>query len=361
MKVLYSRMAQGRKKQYQIITRIVFADGKKCVLKKAACVEAEKHVENTFYNENIIAPVYGDRLLQSQWTKGGVLTPYIEGETLGGRLRKSLLEQEEGKTRNLLKQWKECIIGNRDNICKFVPSEGFETVFGKADDLEGSEATKISNFDCSAENIFFLEDDRIKMIDYEWVFPFCIPTELTFYKVLKMFFECNQSLIDWKNLLELSGIDERYFEKYECLIDAFSEYTFVDKERNINYALMGKKFKTGKILERNKAVFQYRFPYNLIPEGKAIILYGAGRVGEDFYRLLMMTDYCRLVIWTDKNAQLYRSQGLQVADIEEIRHCTYDYILIAVYQQKVAKEIRTELELFGIAPNKIVWGLPVLL
>lgn len=361
MKVLYSRMAQGRKKKYQVITRIVLADGKKYVLKKAVCVEAEKHVENTFHNESIMAPVYCDCLLRSQWTKDGILTPYIEGETLGSRLRKYLLEQEEGKARNLLKQWRECITGNSDNICRFVPSKEFETVFGKADDLEGSEATKISNFDCSAENVFFLKDGGIKMIDYEWVFPFCIPIELTFYKVLKMFFECNQGLTDWTKLLEMSGIEEYYSERYERLIDAFSEYTFVDKERDINYALMGKKFKVGKILERNREVFQYRFPYDLIPEGKTIVLYGAGHVGEDFYRLIKMTDYCRLVMWTDKNAQLYRKQGLQVADIEEIGHCIYDYILIAVYQQKVAREIRTELELYGIDPNKIVWKMPILL
>ncbi len=359
MKVIYSRSAQGRKRQYQILTKIVLVDGKKYVIKEAACAEAKKHVENTFHNETMIGTVYGDYLLRGQWVDGKLFTPFIEGETLGSRLRRYLLEKaEEEKIRDLLRQWRELIIGSKSNICKFAFSKEFEEVFGVAGDLEGTDATVISNFDCSAENIFFQQNDRIKIIDYEWVFPFCIPIEMSFYRVLKMFFECNQGLVEWKRLLELSELDGERCRRYDRIIDSFAEYTSVDKEKNINYALMGKKFKTGKKLEGNREAFLYRFPYDLIPEGKKIILYGAGRVGEDYYRLIKMTNYCQLVAWTDKNAAHYRRQGMTVSDMEEVRSLSYDYMLIAVYQEKVEKEIRTELEAHGVDLDKIVWGKP---
>lgn len=362
MKVIYSRLAQGRKRKFQIITRIVLLDGNKYVEKEAACAEARQHVENTFHNESLIAPVYDNYLLRGQWAEGRIITPYIQGETLGNRLRKYLGEPYgEEKVRALLRQWRELIIGNEKNICRFTPDKAFEAVFGEADDLRGADATAISNFDCSAENIFFLQNGEIKIIDYEWVFPFQIPVEMSFYRVLKTFFECNQGLIDWKKLLELSGIAENHFARYDQMIESFAEYTSLDKEKNVDYGLLGKKFKTGKILERNKEAFLYRFPYDLIPEGREIVLYGAGRVGEEFYKLLCMTKYCRITAWTDKSASLYRKQGLPVSDIGDIKHCSYDYVLIAVFQEKVAEEIKSELTTYGVNSDKIVWGKPKLL
>lgn len=362
MKVLYSRIAQGRKREYQIITKIVQKDGKKYVLKEAACEQAKQHIQNTFYNEYRIEPVYGNYLLHGEWMEDKILTPFIEGETLGSRLRKYLKEREgEDKVKVLLQQWRQLIIGNEKNICEFSPTKEFEAVFGLNSGLAGMEATGVSNFDCSAENIFFLPDGGIKIVDYEWVFSFAVPVEMSFYRVLKMFFESNQGLIDFSKLLEVAEIEKERCQRYERLIDAFAAYTSVDWDTGIDYGVMGKKFKAGKILAGKKESFQYRFPYHLIPEGKEIVLYGAGRVGEDYYKLIRMTDYCQLAVWTDKSASVYRKQGLQVADVEEIMHCTYDYVLIAVYQEKVAEEIRKELEMCGVSPDKIVWEKPRLL
>lgn len=362
MKIIYSRAAQGRRRQFQIVTQIVLEEGKRYVIKEAACAEAKKHVENTFHNETVISAVYGEHLLRGQWVEGHVLTPYIEGETLGSRLRRYLDEErDEQKARILLRQWKELLIGDEKNICKFVPSKEFEAVFGGADDLEGIEATAVSNFDCSAENIFFLQEGGIKIIDYEWVFQFPIPVEMSFYRVLKTFFECNRGLVDWKKLLELSGLNGECSQRYDRMVDAFAKYTSVDRERGIDYALMGKKFKSGKMLEGKQEAFLYRFPYGLIPEESHIVLYGAGSVGEDFHRLIKTTNYCQLAAWTDKNAGLYRRQGLPVSDMEEIQGISYDYILIAVYLEEVAEEIRGELEAYGIDSDKIVWGKPQLL
>lgn len=362
MKIIYSRMAQGRKRKFQIITRIVSEGGNKYVLKEAACVEAKQHVEDTFRNESIIEDVYGDFLLRGQWVEGRLVTPFIEGKTMGSRLREYLGKQDgEEKASTLLRQWRNLIIGNEKNICKFYPSKEFETVFGEAGDMAGVDATVISNFDCSAENIFFLQNNEIKIIDYEWVFPFSIPVDMSFYRVLKMFFECNQGLADWKKLLELARVAGNHCAMYDRMIESFSEYTSVDKKKNVNYALLGKRFKTAKILEKNKEIFLYRFPYELIPAGKQIVLYGAGRVGEDFYKLLRMTKYCQITAWIDKSAALYRKQGLPVSDLGDITHDFYDYILIAVYQENVAKEIKNELTAFGVSSDKIVWGKPELL
>lgn len=361
MKCLYSKLAAGRKKEYQIITNIVLENGEKWVQKKAACEEAKSHIVNTYHNEELMAPIYGDYLLRGRLEDCQLITPFVAGESLGSRLRECIKTQNNEALVLLLRQWKNLIAGNQSNICKFAPSKEFELIFGNGSDLIGVNASMISNFDCSAENIFYTQEDGIKIIDYEWVFPFSIPIELSFYRALKMFFACNQGLIDWKTLLDLAEIDQKYCHSYELMTDAFAAYVYIDKERDINYSLMGEKFKTGRVLERNREAFQYRFPYHLVPEGKRIILYGAGNVGEEFNRLLKLTNYCQIAAWTDKRAELYRKQNLPVVDINEIVNCTYDYVLVAVYQEKVAEEIREELKRYGVESEKIVWGKPQML
>lgn len=361
MKVLYSRLDAGRKREYQIITKIVLENGEKSVWKYAACKEAGKHIENIYRNESLLETAYGEYLLRGKLDDGYLVTPFVEGETLGNRLRKSIEMHDEETTRALLRQWKKLIAGKQSNICGFSSSKEFEEIFGYADDLTGMEATSVSNLDCSAENIFFTPDNKIRIIDYEWVFDFSIPVEMSFYRGVRMFFASNQGLIDWKLLLHYIGINEEHCRKYEQMIDAFADYVYVDKEKQINYALMGGKFKIGRVLEKNREAFGYRFPYALIQEGKKIILYGAGNVGEEFYRLIKLTKYCQITAWIDKNAELYRKQGLEVSDIQEIKHCSYDYVLVAVYQDKVAEEIRKELEIYGVESGKIVWEKPQLL
>lgn len=361
MKIAYSRMAIERKRKYQIITKIVQENGKKSVWKYAACAEAGKHIENTYHNESLLEAVYGEYLLHGKLDDGCFVTPFVEGETLGSRLRESIEERDEETTRALLWQWRKLIAGNPSNICKFTSSEKFEEIFGHADDLTGMEATIVSNLDCSAENIFFTSDHKIKIIDYEWVFEFPIPIELTFYRGVKMFFAGNPGLIDWKTLLKYTEINEEHCQKYERLVDAFANYVYLDKEGQINYALMGEKFKIGKTLKKARDTFQYRFPYNVVPEGTEIILYGAGQVGEEFSRLINLTKYCQIAAWIDKKTDFYSKQGLLVKGISEIKLYRYDYVLIAVYQKHVAEEIRKELIAQGVEEEKIVWEMPQLL
>lgn len=110
----------------------------------------------------------------------------------------------------------------------------------------------------------------------------------------------------------------------------------------------------------------YREPYDIdfsvfFGQATKIILYGAGRVGMDYYTKLSGGDYCRLQLngWVDKNHEKYRENNFDVLPVEYIKDSGYDYILVAVNRKEVFMEIKEELKIMDVAEEKILWGKPL--
>ena len=102
---------------------------------------------------------------------------------------------------------------------------------------------------------------------------------------------------------------------------------------------------------------KYLFPFNAIEKGANIALYGAGRVGEAFFQQLKATCYANVLMWCDKNYRNMRGEE-KISDPLMIHNIPYDYVLIAVKNEKTAEEIKDELIAIGIDENKIVWISP---
>ncbi len=108
----------------------------------------------------------------------------------------------------------------------------------------------------------------------------------------------------------------------------------------------------------------YKVSYELDPSvfelnEKKVILYGAGRVGADYYhKLADCLRFC-LCAWVDKNYQEYRKNGLDVQPVEYIKISEYDYILVAVISETIFSEIKEELIRIGVIEEKIIWGKPL--
>lgn len=99
------------------------------------------------------------------------------------------------------------------------------------------------------------------------------------------------------------------------------------------------------------------YPVRLLDE--KIVLYGAGKFGQDLYGRLKEDQEHEVTIWVDKNAEACRQRGLaEVRDISEIKHSGDAQIVIAVAAEDMASEIRRELEQAGISPGRITWIRP---
>ena len=106
--------------------------------------------------------------------------------------------------------------------------------------------------------------------------------------------------------------------------------------------------------DSNKCFEKYRFPYDQIPYGSKVVLYGAGEVGRSFYEQNLLTKYVRYVLWVDRDFKI-KSEDMPVRSIEDIRETEYDYILIAINRESVALNAIHVLKKMDVQSESIVW------
>ncbi len=361
MKIIYCQGSLNRRKEFQVITTI-FEDssGRRFVRKRAACEEAITHIEQMYKNESLLKESHGRYVVGSQFDRKEIVTPYIEGVTIGKILRQALINDDRKNIGSTLEIWKEILIGNEDNICEFYQTPEFRQVFGDSI-FYGEMATRYSNFDCIGENLIFVADGSIASIDLEWVFNFPIPVELNWYRVLKEFVKKNDDVCSCDKLYQMAGINSAVIPVYENAIERFYQYVYWDQERNIDYARYGRYFLTPAIKEKlKKGTYKYKFPKDVWNKYNHILIYGAGKVGFEFASYIKENDELRLAGWVDKRALQYRVNGMLIDRPENIVNISYDILLIAVVNEAIANEIKSELDALGVDKEKVYWSRPEL-
>lgn len=94
--------------------------------------------------------------------------------------------------------------------------------------------------------------------------------------------------------------------------------------------------------------------------GKRIVVYGAGKCGQDTVRQFLYFGY-EVVLWVDKNYQNCRVQNIdmEVNSVQKIKEVEFDLIWIAISSEKVVNEVKTELVEKGFSAEQIVWKKPM--
>ena len=136
----------------------------------------------------------------------------------------------------------------------------------------------------------------------------------------------------------LTGYDERYF-----LMKQLKEYTWTFLEMGLS--------KIFSIYVDG----MYCFPYALLEQGSNIVLYGAGRVGEDYYSQLQRNGFCRIVAWVDKKENPFNEL---IISPDKIKALEYEKVVLAVKKKEVAEEMLEELVKSGVESSKIIWEQP---
>lgn len=361
MRLLYFRSSIHRKPEFQIKTGIYDDDGYSFVQKEAVCPEGIGHIRKIAGQCHLARKLYGDHAAEDSLEGEAIITPYYDGIPLGDRLCHAFLSDDAEQIKSLLSWWKELVTGNQKNICRFEETEPFREIFGTGKKFLGVPATKISNCDCSSENILIQSADGYRIIDLEWLFDFPVPADFLWYRVVKQFQLSHQFRVGKSRLLHYAGISRENTAGYEELESAFQRFISYDAGTGIDYSQMGKSFCDAHVDSRDLEDCEIRYiPRFDIPEGSRVCLYAAGKVGVDFYHSLKSNHSVRLVAWTDQRADLYIRQGMDLIPLEQITSVAFDYILIAVSNVSVALEIRENLMGMGIPQGKILWEVPML-
>jgi len=104
----------------------------------------------------------------------------------------------------------------------------------------------------------------------------------------------------------------------------------------------------------------YRFPYDCVPRNARIFIYGAGNVGKSYVNELKINNYASIVGWGDKNYAGIRSyNNVRVIAPCQIKEVVFDVLLIAVLDDKIAKNIKNNLINMGVSESKIIWRKPI--
>lgn len=145
---------------------------------------------------------------------------------------------------------------------------------------------------------------------------------------------------------------------YTCSMTLFREYGVdIILKADLQKCIMGLLNRQIYISSGELYQNSYIFPELNLKNNTKIILYGAGKVGREFYRQIHFIKEIKIVAWVDKKADEINIDNVE--KIEVIDSVDYDYIIIAVANKKSADIIANELEKRGISKDKIIWRDPL--
>lgn len=160
------------------------------------------------------------------------------------------------------------------------------------------------------------------------------------------------------------GVIASYIDKEDFFIDLFNVYTYLKNIFN-NYPQKGVLIKQldyffirwatvrkWKYNDTKGSSFSYLFPFDKVKRSSQVVIYGAGRVGQEYYEQVEKLKYCNIVLWIDKN---YKNiHNYKVYDINKIFDVEYDYIVIANTSKDMKIAIKNKLMNIGIPESKII-------
>ncbi|MCM1216985.1 MAG: glycosyltransferase [Lachnospiraceae bacterium] len=102
----------------------------------------------------------------------------------------------------------------------------------------------------------------------------------------------------------------------------------------------------------------YSVPFNLLRvlNGK-VVLYGAGKIGRAYYRQLRQIKDIEIVAWLDREPGKKYGYGYKIEKPDYLKTIDFNQILIAIANEKVAKEIKEQLYEFT-SEERILWEKP---
>lgn len=106
-------------------------------------------------------------------------------------------------------------------------------------------------------------------------------------------------------------------------------------------------------MSQNK--YLYLFPYEKVPFGSSVVIYGFGDVGREYWEQLQITHYVNLVGFLDRAYEDYNRFPVVVHDPQKILTLVFDYIILAFKQKEHANDVRNQLIAWGVKESQIVF------
>ena len=101
--------------------------------------------------------------------------------------------------------------------------------------------------------------------------------------------------------------------------------------------------------------YTFLFPYERIPFGSRILIYGAGDMGYEYAKQIIMTAYANVIGLVDRDKDRMTINGLPLFSIEDIDKIDFDYVVIALKSGANAEQAINDLVSIGVVKERLVW------
>ena len=159
------------------------------------------------------------------------------------------------------------------------------------------------------------------------------------------------SALHKKDLHRLEKINLVYSELYKIFEDTPAEYRLLEQ---LNCWLMERCYialNEHMGIDRQYRILRYMIDVRGFEDNK-IIIYGAGRVGQDIFFQLKKMNY-NVVLWCDARYEQYRLEGMPVLSPDNIVKSDFDLLVIAVESEDLKSRIKKSLKEKKISLNRV--------
>lgn len=112
------------------------------------------------------------------------------------------------------------------------------------------------------------------------------------------------------------------------------------------------------ILKHSNCELEYKYPNINKLIGKNIIVYGAGKVGQCYYKQFSKCELVNIISWIDINASRFDNDVIE--EPNRIVNYIYDYIVIAIENESIVNDVKNSLiSDFAINEDRIIWEKPM--
>lgn len=241
--LLYSKYSRERSRQFQLQTNIVCKDGYLVVQKLPYYEEGFKHINkmeeyysnDTYFNNQLLIDQYVS-LCPCLRTEKGLEFDYVEGKSLESQIELAIENEDLNQLIIHLETLNSIVHLNDDSL--FFENDEFNKIFGfHSSILNGLSCKNIVNLDLIIPNILF--NDKINIIDYEWIFYFKIPSLFVLFRSLlhnSKIQELDSDTI--KKIYEYFKIDENLYATFIQMETAFQLYVLGDLKENYKNILL---------------------------------------------------------------------------------------------------------------------------
>lgn len=159
------------------------------------------------------------------------------------------------------------------------------------------------------------------------------------------------------NNSDISTIVKQY-ELYDCLCKVFTEIGCGKEMKKTIDVFFMRRLMQGVSSASGLDFPVYKYSKEDSLHAKRVVLYGAGKVGRDYYRQLRMYTDIELVGWVDSNSNV-QSPYYKITAKDSLKEMKFDILLIAVSSSITATKIKEDLVALGIESDKIIFDMPV--